>query len=188
MNSLQNSIAGREICGNNYENLGKTVGSYFWKKKILLSYDANTGWNVIQLNYISILLRKLGFFKSTHLKTIVEEIKVTADCYNPILNKKIKALWKKIHPEEAFPRSYYVILGNSDPHEAEIKLFCEEPTNQIDREATGKKINKYYKSGDTILAESCPAGKTSTAKKHRQTEYVNPEYFIEGWNPKMAGP
>lgn len=188
MNSLHEILAlHTESLGNNYENLGKTVGSCFWKKKkILLSYHEKKGWNVVQLDCISLLLRKLGFFKSTHLKTIVKKweiVKATTDYANPTLNKKIKALWKKSYPQQDFP-SYYVILGNCDPKTAEIKLFCEEHTDQIVRKALGKKINQDYQHGDKILVEVLPAGKISTAEEHRQTQYVKPDYVIQGWEPE----
>ena len=184
MNSLKETITNHTAnLGNNYENLGKTVGSCFWKKKILLSHDIKNGWNVVQLNYISLLFRKLGFFKSTHLKTIVDELtETTTRYYNPILNEKIKALWEKSHPQEPFP-SYFVILGNSDPKDAQIKLFCDVHDDKIVEQAIGYEINESHEEGDKILVEAWPRGKTSKAGQHNN-KYINPDYIVQGWEPE----
>jgi hypothetical protein len=187
MNSLEKALQDyTNILGQDYENLGKTQGSCcLFRKKNLLSYDVKKGWDVVQLGWIELFLRKLGFFKSTHLKNVAREwatLKATTDYSNKTLNKHIKNLWKKTYPQQNYP-SYFVALGNTAPKQASVKLFCEEHGDLQLRQAFGKKINKTHKSNDSILVESMSCEKKGMAWDCLQTNFVIWNFGIQGWEP-----
>src|SRR5262249_31185114 len=119
------------ILGNDYQNLGKTVGSGLRRRKILLSYNYKKGFDVIKLNILQLFLRKIfGFYSNTHLENVINKwvcIRRKDQWNNPLFDHRIQDIWKKTYTHKGLP-SYSMILENklalgSTPLE-EMQVFC----------------------------------------------------------------
>ena len=110
----------KKLLGQNYEMLGKNVGKDLRKQKVFISYEGKK-WNVVKLNLIQQLLRKVfGFYKSTHLEHVIKhwakykvektEYKVEKTDYDQVLDQKLRTLWKKTYPKKELPHTLYGLV------------------------------------------------------------------------------
>lgn len=81
MNAL-NAIAGQTL------RFSQSSGIY-------LRFEARKGWSLVRLNCIERIFRRLGFFSSTHLKTVAEQIRKEADVPPALAAKINRACAKK---------------------------------------------------------------------------------------------
>lgn len=170
--------------GKGYENLGKRTQASWWPKKQMLSFSEK-GWNIVQLNWIELFFRKLGFYKTTHLKNIAERWsyeKETEGFKDPVLKKKLYDLWKKTYPKSEFP-TYLVKLGNIKPSKAKLKIFAERHDDDDFRKAVGRKITKAYQPNDVILVEGLECDQKIIAQVFPPTKYIKGKIVVKGLEP-----
>lgn len=75
MNKLSSCLkVNNQILGPDCANLGKSTGSFLCRRKIMLSYTNERGWEVLRLNIVQLFLRFLGFYKHTQLNFIAQKI------------------------------------------------------------------------------------------------------------------
>lgn len=174
--------------GTQYENLGTSRGRFLNKNKLLLSYNKDTGWNLVQLNIFQLFLRKVfGFYKETHLKRICEEWTFTSEeMAETPFEEKIKAIWNRAYPNKPMPNPvYFQKFGNTNLSAADIYCYGEVHTDDTMRKKIGEDINNRYRPGDIILVEGLEAGKIVKAKDGPQTQkYLNPDFDVQGWEPE----
>lgn len=182
MNDLQTVLQTKQnILGKDCKNLGKRKG-FLHFHKVMLSYDAQAGWNVKELNIFQLIFRKIfGAYKSTHLKNIIQNYKNQTH-RNSTLEHRLQSIWAKALPlSSKHPDNQPVILGNSRPSAAQLFGCPEDHTNKSWRLEMGKFINQHYRSGNIILIEGLPVGKVGKAGSYSITHGVNPDYPVQGW-------
>ncbi len=169
-----------ETLGQHCENLGRSLGTGFLgARKVLFSYDATSGWSVVQLNALQLFLRNvLGFYKPTHTDTILKEWKVLKNDKCEALNiPKIQDFWEK---------RYFIKFGNTQSNgEFQVRCYGEEHGKKFYRKQVCEDISKNYRPGDIILVEGVVAG-TKITKNDMQTTsgLEGDKYDIEGWEPE----
>ena len=164
------------ILGDSYTNLGRTTGSSWNQKKILLSYDKKRGFELATLNLFQLFLRKVfGCYASTRLSTVclaLDSHKLRKFTLNPeklkkyeSFEKRVHELWKKTYPHHPMPSlvsSSTVILGNvASLEEAELICFADEHTNSSFSRVIGDITNQYLRSWRCHFHRRRPNGNES---------------------------
>lgn len=155
----------------------------FLKKKVFISYQNQT-WKEQSLNQFQLILRKIGFYKSTHFKTIFEawdtQKRSSGDSTR---DERIKAVWYK---------KTFLPLGNTTLGQAKIVCFPEIHTDIPYRRAMAQFIDDNYQEGDVILVESLPVGESMESTLNSQTGFLKTKCQVHGWDHKdiktMHGP
>jgi len=88
MVGLPELVTGHQnILGPNLQSLGRKNG-------LFLNFEQESGWSLVRLNCWQMLLRYLGCYQSTHLKTIANQIEREANI-PPDLLAKINTSWMR---------------------------------------------------------------------------------------------
>lgn len=173
------------VVGNHCENIGKYEGSGLFRKKILISYDRDKGWNCVKLNRFVLFFRDVfGFFPSTHLDhvargflrsknhTVVINQKLDPTAENLVLDfdKRIHDLWNRSHASKTpFPENVFFNNNSS------FSLFQEANLLQ-------KHFKKQYQEIVKDLGEENNDSKTLELRVKEFVEdlpelsiFINPE-------------
>lgn len=169
----------KKLLGDHYSKLGVAEGKGLFKHKVLLSYDKKTGWDVLRLNFIQLLFRKLGFYRSTRLENIHQAWVGLKLMDRPFvdsdLDKKIVDLCK---------RHLLIALGSADLSDAEIICFAEaNHTDRVFRHTMALLIAQHYQKSDVILVEGYKAGKVLTSwQKEADRSFAKADQIAQGWD------
>lgn len=178
----------RQLLGSNYENLGRSVGRGFGKRKIFLSYNRQEkSWKIVKFNIIQLIVRKFGFYKSTHLKNVVyhwERHKLSYKPFDKTLEKRFQTLWQKTYPKK-LPLSFALYFSNQKEVKLDsvnLILFAEKHTKHSHRKFIGEVINQFYRPGDIILVEQSDK-EDLKMQNCGQLKYVKRKCIVKGWDP-----
>lgn len=189
MESLESVLAkNKSLLGENYENLGKTVGKGLFQKKILIAYHGEKkGWEVVKFNLFKQFFRKyFGFYHATHLKHVVkfwDKYKIGQKDTDPVLGKRLSELWQKTYPTQELP-TFNLFFSNKEKVSLEnidLFVFAEKHTKQSHRKFIAEIINQYYRPGDLILVEESNE-KPIEQKECAQLKFVKPGCSVKGWD------
>jgi hypothetical protein len=198
--SLANVLtANKHILGANYENLGRARGGF--RKKTYLSCN-NKNWTLVQLNLLQRILRKIGFYHSTHDKNILLAKAKYEHRYHwkdERLDARMQALWNRTHPHKKFPLfskdeitkkpAAKVRIDGNCTSEKKVKIFCfaEKHTKSDFRGYTAKTINRLYRPGDIILVESVENTEKGYVRdcSSRSLKDINPDFEVQGWDLRV---
>lgn len=177
----------REIIGDDYDNLGKTVG--WLGTKAYLSYERLQGWKIVQLNVIQQLFRFLfGVYSSTHLEIVARKLHrlqiAGKEPVAPTVSHIISNLWQRAYPTKPLPHSS-VAFGNVNTlNDAQVICFADVHGKTAVRKNMANYINRYYRPGDIILIEGLEVGATGTVESFGMTQDIQAGIIAEGWEPK----
>lgn len=169
----------RDFLGENYERIGKKIGSGFFGRKVFLSYDKKMGWNIIRLNPLQLLCRNIfGLYRNTHLKHV------------------FKCLAKEKLPSEIVALPFYSRMakiwaekclkwvGNTSVNKAQVFCFGEKHGDQAYRAAIQQFINENYREGDIVLIEGVKAGEVIKPSDCQLTRELKENCLVMGWEPQ----
>lgn len=166
----------RNLLCPNCKNLGRSKGSFLWRRKILLSHTTKSGWKIRQLNLVQLFLRnQFGAYQSTHLNhvaTKIGAIKITSR--NEACISRIQSLWAKKN---------IIGLGNANLSNATVICFPEDHTDIAYQANTCRFINAHYQSGDIILIEGKKAGDSLDFCPDKLRN-LKKGSVIQGWEPE----
>lgn len=166
-----------KVLGENYSQLGTTIKSGWFSRKVFLSFDPKKGWNVVKLGWLQLFLRKfLGFYKSTHLTNIIRAWKEYRKAHVAYKNTALK---NRIHALVFPPKKFLSSWGNVDSIEANVFVFPETHTHKNYRKIVNQYINDHYREGDVVLVEGVVAGK---AKRNQQVKDLKEGIQVFGWD------
>lgn len=112
----------RYLINSNYEELGKSQGSLFFRHKFVLAYSSDKGWKIRKLNVFQLFLRKVfKAYKSTHLDHIKNKMKKLE------ITDLTKACHERIH--RLWVTKNCVGLGNANRKDASIICLGETHTD-----------------------------------------------------------
>lgn len=190
MESLEGALSkNKALLGDNYEKLGATTGKGLFRRKVMLAYKGKEkGWEIVKLNLIQQLFRKIGFYKSTHLNRVFNywnKHKIGIQNFDKPLEKRLTTLWQKTYPKKPIPAFAQYFSNNKEVSldNVDLFLFGEQHTKASHRKFIGEVINHYYRPGDLILVES-DSGEQIEQKDCDQLKFVNPGCEVKGWDLK----
>jgi hypothetical protein len=180
----------KTLLGDQYQNLGKSTGSFLYKKRIFLAYNEKKNeFDVVTLNVIQIFLRNVfGFYKSTRLAVVAnawdgykidnEKLPKELDA----LDQKLHSAWKRKYPKAAFP-TYAIFLATDSSQNPRIIAGADIHTDDILHKVFGRTINQHYKPGDLVIVEGVRAGIVTT-KRQGATQHIKESVLLQGWEPE----
>jgi hypothetical protein len=117
-----------------------TLGKGFFSKTYL-SYNTKSGWGLKSLNIFERIVRKIfGLYKSTHLKTVISQMKIEN---NPDLPASFMARINNLTAQH-FPTKSQNIPNPSMKIEEEVKDSYSKETRKLTAQDTRRAPEKFY--------------------------------------------